>query len=213
MAQFNTVKGLSLSELDCIDEIIDFYTSKNRKLQFESIPTKADHDLMRSLSLKGFYQSDFHTSFFCKPSDRTSSHNEAINIRELGADEFDLYAEIHCRGTGLPIAGKDHVAGNNKILYNRKGWKFYLALINNTPAGVGVLFLKDGIASLTFATTLHVCRNSGLQRALIERRISDAMNNDCRLVVSQAAYVSTSHRNMERSGMRIGYTRATWVQS
>jgi GNAT superfamily N-acetyltransferase len=209
--QFNTVKGISGKEIDLLDAIIGFYRERNSRLQFEIIPSKANEDLMRVLCEKGFYQSDFHATLFGSPT-VAFPDSEAVTIRELEEHEFDRYAEIHCLGMGLPISGKNHVADNNKVLYNRAGWKFYTGFIHGSPAGVGVMYMSSGLASLTFAATLKEHRNKGVQQALIERRINEALNNNCQFVVSQAAYASTSHRNMERAGMRLGFTRATWIQ-
>ncbi|SFM18557.1 hypothetical protein SAMN03159341_11991 [Paenibacillus sp. 1_12] len=209
--QFNTVKGISINELNLLDEVIDFYESKDSQLQFELVPSKANKELMKALHDRGFYQSGFHATLYGQ-SEYIRTYNESITIRELEEDEIHLYAEIHCLGTGLSVSGKGFVADNNIVLFNRKGWKFFVGFVNGIPAGVGVMYMNDGIASLTFATTLNEYRNNGVQRALLERRISEAASNKCDLVIGQTSYASTSFRNMERTGMKLGYTRATWVK-
>ncbi|NOU94278.1 GNAT family N-acetyltransferase [Paenibacillus sp. LMG 31456] len=209
--QFNTVKGISLDDLHVLDEIIEFYRSRGSRLQFEIIPTKAKKELMKVLFERAFYQSDFHATLYGHPFEMSMSDGP-ITIRELEADEINLYAEIHCLGTGLSLSGMSYVADNNRVLLNREGWRFFVALVEGTPAGVGVMYMNDGLASLTFATTLHEYRNKGVQKALLERRITEASRNNCKFIISQAAYASTSFRNMERSGMRLGYTRATWIK-
>ncbi|MFD0679243.1 MULTISPECIES: GNAT family N-acetyltransferase [unclassified Paenibacillus] len=209
--QFNTVKGISLDDLHVLDDILEFYKSKGSRLQFEIIPTKAKKELMKALFERAYYQSDFHATLYGHPAEKSISDGP-VTVRELEADEIDLYAEIHCLGTGLSLSGKSHVADNNRVLFNREGWKFFGGFVDGTPAGVGVMYIKDGLASLTFATTLQEFRNKGVQKALIERRIGEACKNNCNLVISQAAYASTSFRNMERAGMRLGYTRGTWIR-
>ncbi|WP_248912536.1 hypothetical protein [Paenibacillus macquariensis] len=132
------------------------------------------------------------------------TQKEEIHIRELQEDEFDIYAEIHCLGTGLSLEGKSYVAANNKVLYARRGWKYYIGFYNNIPAAVAVMYMEDNVASLTFATTLPDYRNKGFQTYLLQRRINDAYKNACKLVVSQSSYCSSSHGDMERAGMKIG---------
>ncbi|TBL75687.1 GNAT family N-acetyltransferase [Paenibacillus thalictri] len=134
-----------------------------------------------------------------------------IAVRGLSADELELYAEIHCLGTGLPISGKGHVADNNVVLYGRPGWKFYLAAVDGEPAGVGVMYRSGGLASFTFAAVLPQFRNRGVHAALLHARALEAARHNCFWIVSQAAYVSASFRNMQRVGMLLGYTRATWT--
>ncbi|WP_256758119.1 GNAT family N-acetyltransferase [Cohnella sp. WQ 127256] len=208
---FNTVKGIRSSDMDLIDPILDFYSSKGRKPQLEVVPTLVEQKLLKCLSERGFYQSGFHTSLYMDLTQyEEDDDRDSITVRELQEDEIEVYATIHCRGTGLSNDGIPHVAANNKVLYNRPGWKFYIAYKDKTAAAVGVMYMKDGVASLTFAATLPEFRSQGFQQSLLKRRISEAARSDCRLVVAQCAFLSQSHRNMERVGMRIGYVRASW---
>lgn len=211
-ASFNTVKGLTSNDIQFIEQIIDFYRMRERKVQFEIVPSIVDRNLLEYLYERGYYQSGFHTSLYIEPTDFNVDIQNNIRIQELREDQFNIYATIHCRGTGLPDNGIPHVAENNKVLYNRPGWKFFIAYINENPAAVGVMYIYDGIASLTFAATLPEFRNRGLQQRLLKRRIEEAKQNNCKLVVSQCSFLSQSHRNMERIGMKIAYTRTTWTE-
>ncbi|WFR61717.1 GNAT family N-acetyltransferase [Paenibacillus amylolyticus] len=206
---FNNVKG-RISE-DVIEDILNFYNERERNYEIQVIPGKIDQKVMKTLHNEGFYQTGFHTTLFCEPGNLNSFANQKLEIRELHEDEFDTYAEIHCLGTGLSLDGKAHVAANNRVLFSRPGWHYYLGLDQGKPVAVAVMYIEDNVASLTFATTLPEYRNKGFQTNLLRRRIHDAYKN-CNLVVSQCSYGSQSHRNMERVGMRIGYTRATWTR-
>lgn len=207
---FNTVKGLRNEDHDLIEPILSFYRERERKPRIELVPSLVNSKFMAKLTGQGFYQSGFHASVYIDPMHYQIEEQQSITIRELGSDEFDVYATIHCLATGLGTEGIPYVSMNNRILHDRKGWRFYLASVNDTPAAVGVMYMQDGIASLTFGATHPEYRNRGLQQALIKHRIEAANRAQCRLVVSQCAFLSSSHRNMERSGMRIGYIRATW---
>jgi len=46
---------------------------------------------------------------------------------------------------------------------------------------------------------------------LLARRWRDARDAGEELVCGQAAYLSTSHRNMERAGLRLLHTQAIWM--
>ncbi|MEG6588830.1 GNAT family N-acetyltransferase [Paenibacillus barengoltzii] len=209
---FNTVKGITTTDIEFIDQIIDFYKTRDRKAQFEIVPSFVDQNFLKYLSDRGFYQSGFHTSLYIEPTEFNDDNREYVRIQELQEDQFYIYATIHCRGTGLPDDGIPYVAENNKVLYNRPGWKFFIAYFHEDPAAVAVMYIKDGIASLTFAATLPEFRNQGLHQRLLKRRIEEAKQNNCRLVVSQCSFLSQSHRNMERIGMKIGYIRTTWTE-
>ena len=213
-ATFNTVKGLRSGDADALAEFVDFYRSRERKPQFELVPGLADQGLMERLSGLGFGQTGFHTSMAMTAADALHAGPPAdeLEIRPLREDEFELYAAVHCRGTGLPDSGIAPVAANNRVLYDRPGWRFHVALWEDRPAGVAVSHMSEGTASLTFAATLPEYRGRGIQTALLRSRISDAFAAGCGLVVGQCAFGSQSHRNMERVGMRVGYVRASWTE-
>jgi GNAT superfamily N-acetyltransferase len=209
---FNTVKGITNEELDYINSIINFYRERDRKIQFEIVPSLVNAKFLKFLSDQGLYQYGFHTSTYIVPRIFDDKLPEHIRIQELNEDQFETYALIHCRGTGLPDDGITPVAANNKVLFDRAGWKFYIAFVHGEPAAVAVMYSKDGIASLTFAATLPDYRGTGLHQFLLKRRITEAKRNNCRLVVGQCNFLSQSHRNMERIGMKIGYIRTTWTE-
>lgn len=207
---FNNVKGLV--EEDRVEDILDFYKARDRNFEFQIIPSKANQQVLKLLHRSGFYQSGFHTTLYCEPRKYELNDDDGLIVRELQENELETYAEIHCLGTGLPLDGKAYVAENNKVLYVREGWRYYIGFDKEKPAAVAVMYMEDNVASLTFATTLPEYRNKGFQQKLLKKRIHDAFMHHCNLVVSQCAYCSTSHRNMERVRMKIGYTRSTWTK-
>lgn len=209
---FNTVKGLNSEDLDLLDDIIDFFRMRDRKVQFEIVPSRVDQRILSELNDRGMYQSGFHASTYCLPFSELSHVPSHVEIREISDEDFKTYARIHCRGTGLPDNGIPYVAENNRILWQRPGWKFYIACVSGQPAATGVMFIKNGICSLTFAATLPEFREQGLHKYLLNFRIHESFKQNCELVVGQCAYISQSHRNMERVGMRLGYVRTTWTE-
>lgn len=66
--------------------------------------------------------------------------DNGISIRELQADEFELYGQLHCLGTELNVDGAGHVADNNRVLLDRPGWRFYIGFVDDQPAGVAVMY-------------------------------------------------------------------------
>lgn len=212
---FNTVKGLTNDDEKYIENIINFYKQKEIPVRFELTPAHVSSDLLTYLNRLGFYQLDFHTSLYKTTETKIIEEiiEPKISIRELKTDEFDIFAEIYTKGFKMPAFLKSGVAQNNKILYNNQNWTFYLASIDNCPAGIGVLFIKDHIATLAAAATIPSLRNNGIQSALIKKRLYQAYLEECDLIVGQAKFGSISQNNMERAGMRIGYTKAIWVKN
>src|SRR5690606_10713057 len=125
---FNTVKGITSEERDQLDAIIDFYRQRKRNIQFEIVPSRVDARLLQQLSERGLYPSGYHVSTVIEPRPIAVGRlPESIRVEELKEDQFEAYAKIHCRGTGLPDDGIAPVAANNQVLYRRPGWTFYIA--------------------------------------------------------------------------------------
>jgi hypothetical protein len=211
---FNTVKGVRTADIAYLDKIIDFYRSRGRKAQFELVPALAGPELAEALAERGFYPSGSHASLFADPEavPGRGQPSPEIAVRKLREDEFETYGTIHCASFGLPENGIAPVAANNRVLFDRPGWTFYLGLAGDRPAAAGVLRTANGVGSLTFAATLPEFRGLGLQRALLLARLEETRRLGGRLLVGQCAYLSQSHRNMERVGMRLAYVRTTWTE-
>ncbi|GAB6515235.1 GNAT family N-acetyltransferase [Bacillus cereus] len=206
---FNTVKGIT--NADAIDAIISYYESLQIPCRFEITPAQGTAELFQYLSQKGFYQSSFHTALYSIPGVDPSLLPANISVRQLKENEFHILADIYVRGFNMPSFTKDGVRQNNKILYDKPGWHFFIAEVQNTPAGIGVLYINNGIASLAASATLPEFQRKGCHTALIQKRIETAIESNCNLIVGQARFGSGSQNNMERAHMKIAYTKSIWT--
>jgi GNAT superfamily N-acetyltransferase len=94
-------------------------------------------------------------------------------------------------------------------LSHMEGSTAYLARVNGEPAAGGALIIDpDGrVATLCADATLTAYRGRGLQTALILARLSDAAARGADLAAAATAPGSASHRNYERCGFRVAYTK------
>jgi hypothetical protein len=83
--------------------------------------------------------------------------------------------------------------------------------VNGQAVAAATLYLHHGVGYLADATTNPSFRRRGFQSALLRRRIRDAGASGADLVFSGATPFSTSHRNMERAGMRVQFVRSLWT--
>ncbi|TSB45716.1 GNAT family N-acetyltransferase [Alkalicoccobacillus porphyridii] len=212
---FNVVKGLSEEDAEQIPAIMDFYQQRNMEVQFDLTPMNATRTLLQSLDKAGFQQIGFHSVLYQSTDEINvaSIDEQRIYIRELHENEFDTYAMIYTEGFGLPSFLRDGVAKNNRVLFHKSGWSFYLATYKSEPAGIAVMFTQDGITTLYIATTIPTMREYGIHSQLIKRRLMQAKISGSELVVGQAAFASTSQHNMERAGLNMAYTKAIWGRS
>lgn len=206
---FNTVKGIT--NADAIDAIISYYESLQIPCRFEITPAQGTAELFQYLSQKGFYQSSFHTALYSIPRVDPSLLPANISVRQLKENEFHILVDIYVRGFNMPSFTKDGVRQNNEILYDKPGWHFFIAEVQNTPAGIGVLYINNGIASLAASATLPEFQRKGCHTALIQKRIETAIESNCNLIVGQARFGSGSQNNMERAHMKIAYTKSIWT--
>lgn len=207
---FNTVRGLHGEDIDKIDEILTFFQEREIPAQFELTPASVSEELLNLLTERGYSQNRFHTTLYGSCEESSPMYHPEVAIHKLDKKDFHTFADIYTKAFQMPVFLKDAVAQNNAVLYGKTGWSFYLATIGQEPAGIGVLFIQDGIAEMAAAATLTDFRNKGIHQALLQERIKHALKANCHLLVGEAAYLSTSQRNMERAGMRLAYTKAIW---
>ncbi|WP_270182276.1 GNAT family N-acetyltransferase [Alkalihalobacillus sp. CinArs1] len=188
---FNTIKGVSDNNVEDIDAMLDFYTCRGIPARFEITPIQPTTEFLRALSNKGYFQCGFHTSLYRTFDIGRSPNDEqqpSLHIQEMSKDDFSLFGEIYTKGFGMPPFIKEHVTENNKILLNNGKWTFYLASVKGEPAGVGALFVHNGVGILAASTTVPGLRNKGVQTALIKTRLEKASELNCSFIVGQAAY-------------------------
>jgi hypothetical protein len=84
-----------------------------------------------------------------------------------------------------------------------------------SPGFNSVVGLRKGEAEHIQAdsATTPCFRNRGLHAALLHQRIRDAQLAGADCVCGGATFLSQSHRNMERVGMRLLFLRAIWAMA
>ncbi|SES30964.1 GNAT family N-acetyltransferase [Psychrobacillus sp. OK032] len=208
---FNTVRGLNENDIPYLDALVDFYEKFSIDFRVEITPTNSSDSLFRALTNKGFYQTGFHASFIGRGVEKRSQINQPyIEVCSLKRDDFDLFASIYVEGFGLPSFIRNGIKQNNEVLFDVPGWDFYVAYVKDMPAGIAVLFVQNEMATLAAAATLPEYRGMGVQSTLIQKRIQVAIKRGAKHITSEAAFGSASHRNMERAGLKLAYTKALW---
>ena len=213
---FCRVVGLRPGHEHHIEPLARWYAEHDIKPTFELVPGQYDKNLGRELARLGFYQSSFHASLIGKPG--TAGCADAGYADDGGAIELIATAEaledyLDAYVAGWGIAEKDHAQFKRNVRpwLEQAGWSLYLARVNGRPAAAATLYVRDGVGYLADSTTDPSFRRRGLQLALLRRRIRDAGFAGADLVFSGAEPLSSSHRNMERVGLRLQFTRAKWT--
>lgn len=89
----------------------------------------------------------------------------------------------------------------------------FRAMWEGEPAGAASLSMHEGVAHFGGASVLPRFRRRGIQRALTQTRLDAARASGCELAKLDVLAGSGSHRNAERAGFRVAYTRPQWIRT
>lgn len=206
----NRVMGLFPEDTGHVGDILAFYRHLGIRPWFELIPAEGFESLADALTAGGASHIGFHTDLYGLPDSSRAELRPGVDIRTIDAAEAELFSDTLLRGFEL-TEDELRVAKNDHAAWARfEGWHLYLATVDGKPAAAAVLVVRGGIGLLASAATVPAFRGRGCQTALIRRRIADAAEAGCELIAGEAAFASTSQRNMEREGLRIAFTKAVW---
>lgn len=208
---FNRVFEMTNADIGQLDTILHFYQEQRASPMFDLSPYVVEYaperdGLLDALAARGFYQRSFHQMLYGQPHADTPPPPDHITIRSVEThDEVDALAYIYgqIRGT----ADQDAI----RVLVGQPNYRCFLAFIDGTAAGLGILHIKNGAASMANGMTLPEYRGRGVQTALLYHRMRTAAEAGCTLMVSQCQAGSISQRNQQRIGFQIAGTKVWWV--
>jgi GNAT superfamily N-acetyltransferase len=169
----------------------------------------ADPSLLQGLASRGYRSHEFEDVLYrvLDPSEEFPSTPEGIELGWASLDEVAICGETLARGFVAPDEPDEALLGLFEISSMIAGTAGLLAKIQGLPAGAASLLIRDGLAMLGGAWTLPIYRNRGIQTALSHARLGFASKSGCIFAVVGAVPGSTSHRNAERLGFRVAYTK------
>jgi GNAT superfamily N-acetyltransferase len=208
----NKVLGLEPSSEIYLDQIVDLFARHNLSFRFEIMPGNLNSSLASRLHKLGFCQLSFNTAVYGLPS-LTSKPlpNEQIKVREVQSNEVDTFLDLYQDGFESPRLNEIEKEAVLSWLKRAKS-SLYLCIahIDDLAAGVGVLYMENGVGLLADAATLPAFRGKGCHTAMIQHRIAQAEIQNCDLLTSFVEFGSTSHLNLEKAGLRVAYTKSMW---
>jgi hypothetical protein len=202
----NRVIGLWPEDADEVDAIAAWYRGLGVRGWFELAPAAGFERLADALTRAGAAQIGRYARL-CGPVPGPTSIPSGVRVEE--SPDPAVFADVLLRGHEVP----EHARSTDGRAFEHghvPGWRFYLAYVDDSPAGAAVLTVDDGVGFLANASTLPAFRRRGVQSALIARRLSDAAADGCELSSSGTELGSVSQRNLERAGLQITYTKAVW---
>lgn len=199
-----------------LDALADFFKSRRAPAALELCPL-IEMSLYERLAARGYkllevsdvlLLGDLAQALATEPPPA----RPGVMIRAATRDESKLWAQTVAQGFA------EHFPVTQSMLDVMEGFcqrsdpcSFLLAYADGEPAGGGVVSAYQGVAGLFGASTLPAFRRRGVQFALLSARLTWAREQRCDLAVSIAQPGSISHRNIERFGFRVAYTRTKLV--
>ena len=207
---FCRVVGMRAGHEPRLEPLLVWYRQHGLRPTFEAVPGMCDAALGRELTRLGLFQSGFHASLIGKPAMAPESGAAEIELVRSAAVLED-YLEAYVAGWDIAEAHQAQFKSNVRPWLGQAGWSLYLARVQQRPAAAATLYLHRGVGYFADAATHPAFRRRGLQLELLRRRLQDAGAAGAELVCSGAEPFSSSHRNMERAGMRLQFVRAKWT--
>jgi GNAT superfamily N-acetyltransferase len=138
-----------------------------------------------------------------------------VTVRRAAPEEAKLWTETVAQGFAEHFPVTQAILDVMGGFFPRSGDEAscFLAFANGTVAGGGAVSARGGVCGLFGASTLPAFRRRGVQTALMSARLAWATERGCDLAVSVAQPGSASHRNIERRGFRVAYTRTKLIRA
>jgi len=207
------VSGVFPGDEAVVPEIASWYQRLGTRPRFEIAPADNFEALAATLASIGARQTAFIDTLWARATPPAGDAPTGVDVRvvEEGSNECELFARVHLGGHGVPDDALPAHWGAVALWPDEPDWTCYLASIDGEALGAAALAVSDGIGYLASASTLPRGRGRGCQQALIDRRRRDAVAAGCELIVTLATPGTTSHRNLERGGLGVAYTKVMWT--
>jgi GNAT superfamily N-acetyltransferase len=210
-SSFNRVVGLRQGQADHIRPLVEWYRENGVEARFEITSGDNDPVVGRELARLGFFQSGCHAALIGEPDLNVSAPTDIAVEPVTSAEQMEEFLGAYVVGWGIPEPAHDQFKKNVRSWLGQPGWSLYLARAEGWAAATATLFIRGGVGYFADSATDPAYRGHGLHMALLRRRMQDASAAGVDFVCSGADFLSTSHRNMERLGMRLLFLRSIWT--
>lgn len=134
-----------------------------------------------------------------------------LTVEEIDGKHGRVFAEILANAFDLGEAAIPWLAK----IPGRRDWHVFMSFEGGEPAGVGALYVKDGIGWADFGATSPEFRRLGSQTALMAARLECALDLGCRSIftctgVNVPGDPQHSYSNILRAGFIESYIRQNY---
>jgi GNAT superfamily N-acetyltransferase len=190
----------------------DFYRSRGAATNIETCPL-AHPSLFEALGQRGYRVVEFSNVLYrgIEAGETFARAPEGVSLHRAGNDERAFWAETVARGFADEIPLSPELVSVLSAFANRPGAQLWLAEVDGEVAGGAAVAIDGGMAGLFGAATLPSFRGRGVQGAFFAARLAEAARAGATMAYTIALPGSGSHRNAERAGFRVAYTRVKFM--
>jgi GNAT superfamily N-acetyltransferase len=209
-----------------LDQLEDFYHSRGERVRLHVCPL-ADSSLLARVRQRG-YRLEMFFSTLALPIPQDFQPNplpEGMRLRRALPADADTWLRVSAQGfeaSESPPPTAFEILGPN--FYAEDGAPFIAWMDGSTagpastappaggtwePAGCGGLYLAPQVQAVELggASTRAAYRRRGVQRALIEARLAEALRQGCDLAMVLTEPGSGSQSNLQHAGFSLAYTK------
>ena len=201
---------------DELDSLGEFFTARNTPSAVEVCPF-VEMSLYEKFAARGYKLLEVSNVLLlddlAQSLEAPTGTPPGVTVRAASPHESKLWTQTVAQGFAEHFPVTQSMLDVMEGFCHRSGpCSFLLAFVDGEPAGGGVVSAYKGVGGLFGASTLPAFRRRGVQTALLNARLAWARDHGCDLVASIAQPGSASHRNIERFGFRVAYTRTKLVR-
>ena len=211
---YNRVLLAGTVDASTVDEVASFYRDRMMPCRFDMNPYTANPVVLEALDAAGFRPVGFQSNLVGPVKYVDDRAPTDWTVTEVSAGQLEFFAAFFNRsyyhGQCVPPGLMKFREATVRARHGRPGWHLYLCCVDGVPASGAMLYVHDGVATLTGAATAPAFRGRGCQRVLLRARINQSADLGCKLAVSRCGVGSASQRNLERAGLQLSYTKVIW---
>lgn len=167
----------------------------------------ADPGLATLLALRGYRVRAFQQVWFRDLEGLTPVATPAGIRMQVDPPEASLWAQVVMAGFQERDSLDPAEAAAFRDTLGVESNHAFLAFVGEEPAAAGALGVQGQVGVLSGTSVLPRFRGRGLQRVLIQARLTLAASLGCRQVCSATLPLTASQTNLERMGFRVAYPK------
>jgi ribosomal protein S18 acetylase RimI-like enzyme len=149
---------------------------------------------------------------FARGPERVTRPASELRVERARPEHAGVFADIVESAFHMPASSRPLL----ELIIGLEGFVTFMSFAGETPAGIGTLFVADGIGWLGFGATKPEFRGRGGQAAVLAARLEAAYDSGCRLVVTETGEAvpgdaQHSYKNILKAGFRELYLRENFV--